>query len=78
MPRFKAALRIDPLLKMASTSARQALAAAGYSAGPDVDDTALVSARRFIDDSIGRIDPVLPGGVAARDFAWPETARADG
>jgi len=69
--RFKAALRIDPLLNDWST-ARRALSAAGYSAGADVDDRAMADARRFIDDWIARMDPLYLAVSLPDDFAWPE------
>jgi hypothetical protein len=69
--RFKAALRIDPLLNDWST-ARGALAAAGYSAGANVDDRAIADARRFLDDWIARMDPMYLAVSLPDDFKWPE------
>lgn len=69
--RFKAALRIDPLLND-WTTARRALGASGYSAGPDVDETAMRSARRFLDVWIARMDPYYLAVSLPDDFAWPE------
>ncbi len=69
--RFKAALRIDPLLNDWNT-ARRALSAAGYSVGPDVDARAMADARRFVDDWIGRMDPYYLAVSLPDDFAWPE------
>ena len=69
--RFKAALRIDPLLNDWAT-ARRALSAAGYGVGPDVDDRAVADARRFVDDWIARMDPFYLAVSLPDAFAWPE------
>jgi len=69
--RFKAALRIDPLLNDWA-AARGALSAAGYSVGPDVDNRAMADARRFVDDWIARMDPFYLAVSLPDDFAWPE------
>jgi len=73
--RFKAALRIDPLLNSWDT-ARQALSDAGYSAGSTIDGLAIAEARRFLDEWIERMDPFYLAVSLADDFTWPEdTAR---
>jgi hypothetical protein len=69
--RFKAALRIDPLLNEWAT-ARRGLAAAGYSVGAEVDASAMATARRFLDDWIARMDPYYLAVSLPDDFAWPE------
>jgi hypothetical protein len=69
--RFKAALRIDPLLNDWA-AARGALSAAGYSVGPDVDNRAIADARRFVDGWIARMDPFYLAVSLPDDFAWPE------
>ena len=69
--RFKAALRIDPLLNDWA-AARGALSAAGYSVGPEVDNRAIADARRFVDDWIARMDPFYLAVSLPDDFAWPE------
>lgn len=69
--RFKAALRIDPLLNDWSTAAR-ALAAAGYSAGAAIDERAIADARRFLDDWIARMDPLYLAVSLPDEFQWPE------
>ena len=75
-PRFKAALRIDPLLND-WPAARRALNAAGYDAGPQVDDRAIADARRFVDDWIGRMDPYYLAVSLPDGFQWPdETPRS--
>jgi hypothetical protein len=70
-PRFKAALRIDPLLND-WPAARRALSAAGYAVGPDVDAQAIADARRFVDDWIARMDPYYLAVSLPDDFAWPD------
>jgi hypothetical protein len=73
--RFKAALRIDPLLNSWDT-ARRALSDAGYSAGSTIDGLAIAEARRFLDEWIERMDPFYLAVSLADDFTWPEdTAR---
>jgi hypothetical protein len=69
--RFKAALRIDPLLNNWET-ARRALADAGYSAGPTIDALAIAEARRFLDEWIERMDPFYLAVSLPDDFAWPD------
>ena len=69
--RFKAALRIDPLLNDWPT-ARRALSAAGYGVGPEVDDRAMADARRFVDDWIARMGPYYLAVSLPDTFAWPE------
>lgn len=69
--RFKAALRIDPLLNDWD-GARRTLSAAGYSAPAQVDDRAMSDARRFLDEWIGRMDPFYLAVSLPDDFAWPE------
>jgi hypothetical protein len=70
-PRFKAALRIDPLLNEWGR-ARQALAAAGYAVGAQVDQHAMNEARRFVDEWIDRMDPFYLAVSLPDDFVWPE------
>jgi hypothetical protein len=69
--RFKAALRIDPLLNDWST-AGLALAAAGYHVAAEVDERAIADARRFLDDWIARMDPLYLAVSLPDDFMWPE------
>ena len=69
--RFKAALRIDPLLNNWET-ARRALSDAGYSAGPTIDALAIAEARRFLDEWIERMDPFYLAVSLPDDFAWPD------
>ena len=69
--RFKAALRIDPLLNDWD-NARLALTAAGYAVGAHVDDRAMSEARRFVDEWVKRMDPFYLAVSLPDDFQWPE------
>jgi len=70
-PRFKAALRIDPLLNDWGI-ARRALSAAGHAVGAQVDQAAMSGARRFLDQWIERMDPFYLAVSLPDDFQWPE------
>ncbi len=70
-PRFKAALRIDPLLNDWDT-ARRTLLTAGYTVGAQVDESAMRDARRFLDEWIERMDPFYLAVSLPDDFLWPE------
>ena len=70
-PRFRAALRIDPLLNDWDT-ARRALVAAGYDVAAQVDQRAMSEARRFVDEWIERMDPFYLAVSLPDDFQWPE------
>ena len=70
-PRFRAALRIDPLLNDWD-AARRALLAAGYDVGAQVDRRAMSEARRFVDEWIERMDPFYLAVSLPDDFQWPE------
>jgi hypothetical protein len=69
--RFKAALRIDPLLNDWD-NARHALSAAGYAVGTQVDQQAMTESRRFVDEWIERMDPFYLAVSLPDDFQWPE------
>jgi hypothetical protein len=69
--RFKAALRIDPLLND-WPAAQRALDAAGYPVGEGVDEHAVAQARRFVDDWIGRMDPYYLAVSLPDEFRWPD------
>jgi hypothetical protein len=69
--RFKAALRIDPLLND-WPAAQRALTAAGYQVSAHVDDRAVHDARRFVDDWIGRMDPYYLAVSLPDTFDWPD------
>ncbi|HXG57382.1 MAG TPA: hypothetical protein VNJ03_18525 [Vicinamibacterales bacterium] len=68
--RFRAALRIDTLLNDWDT-ARRVLDDAGQTVGSAVDDQAVLSARRFVDTWISRMDPLYVAVSLPDDFAWP-------
>lgn len=70
-PRFRAALRIDPLLNDWD-AARRALLAAGYDVGAQVDQRAMSEARRFVGEWIERMDPFYLAVSLPDDFQWPE------
>ena len=70
-PRFKAALRIDPLLNDWENT-RRALSAAGFTVGAQVDDQAIGEARRFVDEWIERMEPFYLAVSLPDDFQWPE------
>jgi hypothetical protein len=70
-PRFKAALRIDPLLNDWD-NARRTLLTAGYAVGAQVDEGAMSEARRFLDEWIERMDPFYLAVSLPDDFLWPE------
>lgn len=70
-PRFKSALRIDPLLNDWD-HARRALLAAGYSVGAEIDQHAMAVARRFLDEWIERMDPFYLAVSLPDNFLWPE------
>jgi hypothetical protein len=70
-PRFRAALRIDPLLNDWDT-ARRALLAGGYDVAAQVDQRAMNEARRFVDEWIERMDPFYLAVSLPDDFLWPE------
>jgi hypothetical protein len=70
-PRLHAALRMDPLLNNWERAA-QALNARGYAANGEIDQASVGSARRFLDDWIGRMKPVYMAVSLPSDFAYPE------
>jgi hypothetical protein len=70
-PRFKAALRIDPLLNDWD-NARRTMSTVGYTVGAQLDESAMSDARRFLDDWIERMDPFYLAVSLPDDFLWPE------
>ncbi len=74
-PRFRAALRIDPLLNDWA-HARRAMEQAGDAVATTVDAAAVVQARRFVDAWVGRMRPLYVAVSLPDDFVWPaEDAR---
>jgi hypothetical protein len=70
-PKLHAALRMDPLLN-SWDKASQILDHRGYPANQDIDDSAVASARRFLDDWISRMQPVYMAVSLPADFQYPE------
>jgi hypothetical protein len=70
-PRFKAALRIDPLLNDWDNT-RTLLSATGYSVSACVDQRGITEARRFVDDWIERMDPLYLAVSLPDEFMWPQ------
>jgi hypothetical protein len=70
-PKLHAALRMDPLLnnwEHAST----VLSTRGYAAHHRLDQTGIASARKFIDDWIGRMKPLYMAVSLPPSFRYPE------
>lgn len=70
-PRLHAALRMDPLLN-SWDKASQILDQRGYPAKQEIDDSAISSARRFLDDWISRMQPVYMAVSLPSDFQYPD------
>lgn len=70
-PRLHAALRMDTLLNKWE-DAQRALASRGYAASATLDDASIRSARRFIEDWIGRMKPVYMAVSLPPTFRYPE------
>lgn len=73
-PRFRAALRIDPLL-MDWDNASSRLAAWGYGTGRELDSKSLAGVRRFLDDWIGRMKPLYLAVSLPPTFRYPEDSK---
>ncbi len=74
--RFKAALRIDPLLNDWETSHSQ-LSSWGYDVSRDLSTETLSEVRRFLQDWIRTMDAQYMAVSLPPDFTWPEeSARA--
>ncbi|MDX9973375.1 MAG: glucuronate isomerase [FCB group bacterium] len=75
-PRFRAALRIDPLLNDWPNACRR-LKDWGYDVEPSLGDLALAEVRRFLEDWLKRTDSLYMAVSLPPDFAFPEvSARA--
>lgn len=70
-PKLHAALRMDPLLNSWDQAA-DTLSRRGYQASPQMDDAAVASARRFLDDWIGRMKPLYMAVSLPADFRYPD------
>ena len=69
--RFRAAVRLDPLLND-WPHASAVLTAAGYAAAARPDAGSILQARRFVDAWIERIEPLYLAVSLGDDFAWPD------
>lgn len=70
-PRFKAALRIDPLLNDWNNAHKQ-LAAKGYDVTASLSAETYAEIRRFLSDWIKRMDAQYMAVSLPPDFTWPE------
>ncbi|HEX3683787.1 MAG TPA: glucuronate isomerase [Bryobacteraceae bacterium] len=70
-PKLHAALRMDPLLN-SWDKASETLNRRGYPANREIDDSAISSARRFLDDWISRMQPVYMAVSLPFDFQYPD------
>ena len=71
-PKLHAALRMDPLLNDWE-QASSVLSARGYAAHRTLDGTGIASARKFIDDWIGRMKPLYMAVSLPPPSAIPKT-----
>ncbi len=69
-PRFRAVLRIDPMLRDWPTAARK-LSEWGYATGLALDDATVAEARRFLSDWIDRMRAVYLAVSLPPDFRYP-------
>lgn len=70
-PRFRAVLRIDPLLNSTQQSCEK-LRNFGYSADPALSAQGLSEIRRFLEDWADRMKPLYLAASLPPDFAYPE------
>ena len=70
-PKLHAALRMDPLVN-SWEKASGILEQRGYAASRQIDDSAIASTRRFLDDWISRIQPVYMAVSLPADFRYPD------
>ncbi|HEX4808249.1 MAG TPA: glucuronate isomerase [Bryobacteraceae bacterium] len=70
-PKLHAALRMDPLLNNWD-HASEVLSARGYAAHRELDQISISSARKFIDDWIGRMKPLYMAVSLPPTFRYPE------
>jgi hypothetical protein len=72
-PRFRPALRIDPML-VGWRGALPALAAQGFEAREDLGGRSVAEARRFLDMWVGRVRPLYLAVSLPDDFNFPADA----
>jgi len=70
-PNLRAALRMDVLLNRWE-DAHRLLTSRGYAANGTVDNAGIRSARKFLDDWIGRVNPVYMAVSLPPAFRYPE------
>jgi len=71
-PRFKAVLRIDPILRDYPTAAKK-LTEWGYAASSEIDNKTIDEARRFLRDWIDRMKAIYLAVSLPPDFRYPAT-----
>ena len=69
-PRFRAVLRLDPLL-LRWVETHQQLASWGYAVDPGLGSKTLAEVRRFLEDWVKRMRPVYMAVSLPPDFAFP-------
>jgi hypothetical protein len=69
-PRFKAVLRIDPILRDYPTAAKK-LSEWGYTASSEIDNKTVDEARRFLRDWIDRMKAIYLAVSLSPDFRYP-------
>jgi hypothetical protein len=75
-PRFRAVLRIDPMLRDWPTAAGK-LASWGYKTGVHLDDATVAEARRFLGDWIDRMRAVYLAVSLPPEFRYPAVGNGD-
>ena len=75
-PRFRAVLRIDPMLRDWPAAARK-LAEWGYATGSALDDATVAEARRFLSDWIDRMRAVYLAVSLPPGFRYPAGSDGD-
>jgi hypothetical protein len=75
-PRFRAVLRIDPMLRAWPTAAGK-LASWGYKAGVALDDETVAEARRFLGDWIDRMRAAYLAVSLPPEFRYPAAGNQD-
>lgn len=73
-PRFRAALRIDPILMDWDNSAAR-LESWGYKTAKELDKQTLSEIRRFLEDWIGRMNPLYLAVSLPPSFRFPEESK---
>jgi hypothetical protein len=74
-PRFRAVLRIDPMLRDWPAAARK-LSEWGYTAGRALEDSAIAEARRFLRDWIDRMHAIYLAVSLPPEFRYPAAGKA--